>query len=126
MQVRFKRFSTRARVPQKSTIGSACYDLFVARCIVLDPGATRSVETDIGFCFSDKYLAKIYPCPSVSLKSVFLGGGIVDSNYRRNLRVILHNLPKKTKKKKKKIELNLTLVIAMHRYFFRKKISKIC
>ena len=69
----------------------------------MEPGATRSVETDIGFCFSDKYLAKIYPCPSVSLKSVFLGGGIVDSNYRRNVRVILHNL---SKKRKNRVEFN--------------------
>ena len=92
MKVRFKRFSTRARVPRKSTIGSACYDLFAAKCAVLEPGATRFVETDIGFCFSEKYVAKIYPRSSMSLKSIFLGGGILDSDYRGNVRVIIHNL----------------------------------
>ena len=53
MKVKFKRFSSRARVPQKATIGSACYDLFAATCVTLEPGATRSVETDPGF-FSRK------------------------------------------------------------------------
>ena len=94
MKVRFKRFSTRARVPQKSTIGSACYDLFAVRCVFLEPGATRLVETDIGFCFPNKYVSKIYPSSSVSLKSVFLGGRIVDSDYSGNVRVILHNFSK--------------------------------
>ena len=94
MKVRFKRFSTRARLSQKLTTGSTCYDLFAARCIALEPGTTRSVETDIGFCFSNKYVAKIYPRSSVSLTSDFLGGGLVDSNYRGNVRVIVHNLPK--------------------------------
>ena len=92
MKVPFKSFSTRARVPQKSAIGSACYNLFAAKCAVLEPGATRSVETNIGFCFSEKYAAKIYPCSSMSLKSIFLDGGILEYDYRGNVRAILHNL----------------------------------
>ena len=48
MKFGFKRFSTRARVPQKSTTRSCC-DLFAARCVVLEPGATRSIETDVVF-----------------------------------------------------------------------------
>ena len=47
-------------------MGSACYDLFAAKCAVLEPGATRYVEMDIGFCFSEKYVAKytrVQACP---------------------------------------------------------------
>ena len=62
---------------------------------MLEPGATRSIETDIGFCFSEKYVGKIYPRSSLSLKSIVLGGGIIDSDYRGNVRVILHNISKK-------------------------------
>lgn len=91
MKVKFKRFSTSARVPQKSTIGSACYNLFAGRCVVLETGATRSLETDIDFCFSDKYVGKIYPRSSVSLKSIKLGEGTIDSDNRGNVRVTLHN-----------------------------------
>ena len=92
MKVRFKSFTTRALVPRKSTMGSACYDLFAAKCAVLEPGATGSVEMDIGFCFSEMYLAKIYPRSTMSLKSIFLGGGILDPDYKGNVRAILHNL----------------------------------
>ena len=47
MKVKFKRFSSRARVPQKATSGSACFDGFSARCVTLKPGATKIIETDI-------------------------------------------------------------------------------
>ena len=44
MKVKIKRFSSHARILQKTVIGSACYDLFAARCAVLETNATRSVE----------------------------------------------------------------------------------
>ena len=89
MMVRSKRFSSRACCPQKSTVGSAAYYLFATRTIVLEPGSTGSVETDIGFCFSNKYAAKIYSRSSLSLPCV--GGGIIGSDFCGNMRVILHN-----------------------------------
>lgn len=46
---------------------------------ILEPGSTRSVETDIDFCFSDKYVCKIYPRSSISVQSVLVGGGMTDS-----------------------------------------------
>ena len=110
MKVWFKRFNRRTHVPQKSTIGSACYDLFA-----LELGATKSVETDIGFCFSEKYAAKIYPRSSMSLKSIFLAAGILNSDYRGNVRVILHNLSNN------KIEINVGVCIAQ--VLFQKKKS---
>ena len=97
MKVKFKRFSSHARIPQKATIGSACYDLFTARCVTLEPNATRSIETDLGFFSSKKYMARIYPRSCLSLQSIFLGGGEVDADYRGNVLVILTNLSDRTK-----------------------------
>ena len=73
MKVKFKRFSSRARIPQKAAVESACYDLFAAKSVVLEPIANRSFETDLGFCFSKKYVAKIYPRSSLSLRSLLVG-----------------------------------------------------
>ena len=89
MMLRSKRFSSRACCPQKSTVGSAAYYLFAIRTTVLEPGSTGSVGTDIGFCFSNKYAAKIYSRSSLSLRCV--GGGIMGSDFCGNMRVILHN-----------------------------------
>ena len=68
MKIRFRRFSSRARYPQKSTVGSAAYDLFAARSVVIEPGATFSVKTGIGFCFSNNHVSKTYSRSSISLR----------------------------------------------------------
>ena len=58
MNVKVRRFSSRAHSPQKSTQGSAGYDLLCSRNIVLEPNTTQRILIDIGFCFSSKYLQK--------------------------------------------------------------------
>lgn len=92
MKVKFKRFSSQAKISQKATIGSAFYDLFVAKSVVLDPNVSRLVETDLDFWFPEKCMTKIFPRFSLSLRSIHVGGGIVDADYRGNIRVILTNL----------------------------------
>ena len=38
-----------------------------------------------------KYVYRIYPRSSLSFKPLFLGGGVIDSDYRGNISVILTN-----------------------------------
>ena len=90
-KVKFKRFSSLARIPTKSTPDSACFNIYSARDVLLGPGATNTVDLDLGFQFSKKYACRIYPRSSVSLKPLFLSGGVIDSDYRRNISVILTN-----------------------------------
>ena len=91
MKVKFKRFSSCVHIPQKVTIGSACYNLFAAKTVLLEPNAMRSLETDIGFCFSKKYAAKIYIPDRAYLYTLPLleEGGMIYSDFRGNIHVIL-------------------------------------
>ena len=41
-------------------------------------------------------MARIYPRSSLFLQSILIGGGVVDSDYRGNVRVIITNLSNKT------------------------------
>ena len=91
MKVKFKKFSSLARVPTKLTPGSACFDIYSARDVLLVPGATNTVELDLGFKFPKKYVCRIYPRPGLSCKLLFLGGGVINSSYRGNISVILTN-----------------------------------
>lgn len=54
MREKFKRFSAFTLIPNKATDGSACYDIYSAKCETLEPGVTKSIETDIGMKFSKK------------------------------------------------------------------------
>ena len=91
MGVKFKKFSSLARVPTKATPWSACYDVYSVRDVQLGPSVTKIVYLDLGFQFSKKFTCRIYPRCGLSLKSLFLGGGVVDSGYRGNISVILTN-----------------------------------
>ena len=91
MKVKNQRFSSLAHIPTKSTSGSACYNDYFARDILLGPGATNTVELDLGFKFAKKYICRIYPRSGLSLKRIFLGGGVVDSHCRGNISVVLTN-----------------------------------
>ena len=92
MWVKCKTFSSDAHVPRKATPGSACFHVYCARNISLGPGVTKSVELDLEMKFAKKYVCRIYPSSGLSLKLLFLGGGgVVDSNYRGNISVMLTN-----------------------------------
>ena len=42
-------------------------------------------------------MARIYPRSSLSLQSIFLGGGVADADSRGNVRIILTNLSDRVK-----------------------------
>ena len=63
-----------------------------SRNIVLEPNTTQRILIDISFCFSSKYLAKMYSHSSLSLCSIECKSGVIDSDFRGNVNVILHNL----------------------------------
>ena len=46
MKVKVKKFSPYACIPQKATLGSACFNLYSARFVLLEPGKTKKIETD--------------------------------------------------------------------------------
>lgn len=77
MKVKVKTFSPYACILQEATLGSACFDLYSARFVLLEPGKSKKIETDLDFTFSSKFGCRIYPRSSMSLKGVILGGGII-------------------------------------------------
>ena len=87
MKVKFKRFSFVACVLTKSTPGCACYDVYSARDVLLGPSATNTVELDLEFKSAKQYVCRIHPRSGLSLKLLFLG--VIDSDYRGNISVIL-------------------------------------
>ena len=91
MKVKFKHFSSHGRIPTKTTPGSACYDVYSSKDIRLRPGGTEKIELDIGFKFSKRYICRAYPRSSMPVLPAFLGGGVIDSDYRGNIAIILTN-----------------------------------
>lgn len=91
MKVKFKRFSKLGRVPTKATPGSACYDVYSSVDIKIRPGGTEKIPLGVGFKISKKYVGRAYPRSSMSVLLTFLGGGVIDSDYRGNICITLTN-----------------------------------
>lgn len=96
MKVKFKRFSQHARLPTKATPGSACFDAYSARSVMVEPGVTKPFKTDFGLNFSNKYVTMLYPRSGLSLKILFLGVGVIDFDFRGIVCIIVTNLSQRT------------------------------
>lgn len=91
MGVKFKKLSPHARVPTRATSGSACFNVYSAESVSLGPGVTKKIKLDFRMKFAKKYVFRLYPRSGLSLKPIFLGGGVIDSDYSSNISVILTN-----------------------------------
>ena len=91
MKVKLKRFTSNVRILTRTTPGSACFDVYSAENIMLEPGVRKPIKLDFGMKFAKKYVCRLYPRSDLSLKLLSLGEGVVDSDYRGNVSVILTN-----------------------------------
>ena len=91
MKIQFKKFSRFGRVPTKAMPGSAGFHVFSSCEVRSRLGETKQIPFDIGFKFSKKICCRIYPRSGLSLSPTFVGGSVVDSDYRENISVILTN-----------------------------------
>ena len=99
MKIQLKMFSRFGRVPTKATPGFACFDVFSSCEVRLRPGETKQIPLDVGFKFLKKLCCRIYPKSELSLLPTFVGGGVVDSDYRGNIsvRIITNFSPENVK-----------------------------
>ena len=91
MKVSFKKFSSKRHVPTKATPGSACYDVYSSIDITIRFGGTEKIPLETGFKFSKNYVCRAYSRSRMSVLLTFLGGGVIDSDYRGNICIILTN-----------------------------------
>jgi dUTP pyrophosphatase len=95
--VRFKKLTHTARLPVKATAGAACYDLFADQMTVLDDMRTyRVIGTGIAIELPPGHVGMVCSRSGIAAKSgmfVLNAPGIIDEDYRGELKVILGRLP---------------------------------
>ena len=85
MRIQIKKFSDFGKIPKKAMLGSACSDISSSCEAKLRPGETKQISLDVGCKFSEKLACRIYPRSGLSLIPMFVGEGVIDSNYRGNI-----------------------------------------
>jgi dUTP pyrophosphatase len=87
-----------ARPPERTRPGDAGYDLRCVEPFVLEPGERRLVPTGVAIALPPGIAGLVVPRSGLAIEhgiSVVNGPGLVDPNYRGELRVILVNLGSK-------------------------------
>lgn len=94
MEVKVKKLSADAVIPTYGTAESAGFDLYAIEDVVIKPQQTCLVKTGLMFEVPDDHAMFVYPRSGVSAKTALRIAncvGVVDSDYRGEVMVLLHN-----------------------------------
>lgn len=80
------------RAPMRASPGAAGFDLFAAEDATLLPGATVAVGTGVALEIQPGLEGQVRGRSGLALQGVLCHFGTVDSDYRGEVKVILHNL----------------------------------
>lgn len=91
-----KKLSDNAVIPVRGTPGSAGYDLSAAYAGVVPAKGKKLIKTDISMSIPEFCYAQIAPRSGLAHKNfIHVGAGVIDSDYRGNIGVILFNFSDK-------------------------------
>lgn len=88
----FKKLHPDAIIPTRSYSGDAGLDLFSIEDVFIPLGATVKVPTGISVAVPYGCVGKIEDRSGMAVKGLRTGAGVVDTQYRGELSVVLHNL----------------------------------
>ena len=93
MKVIIKKLSGLAVIPTKATEGSAAYDLFSVEDVYIPAGETATVGTGLGMEIPRGWRGDIYSRSGMAMRGMVVANspGKIDSDYRGEVKVILHN-----------------------------------
>jgi dUTP pyrophosphatase len=87
-----KLLSERASVPERATSGAAGYDLRASFSCVVPPRGKTQVHTGVSLQIPSGYYGRIAPRSSTAWSNhVDVGAGVIDSDYRGEVVVVLFN-----------------------------------
>ena len=85
-----------AKPPTKGHMYDAGWDLYAFETISIPAGATVLVSTGIAMSIPKGYAGLIWDRSSVGVKGIHRHAGVIDSEYRGEVKVCLHNTTQET------------------------------
>lgn len=89
--IRIKRLHENAKIPQHMTRGAAGFDLCAVESAFVQPGATVKIGTGLAFEIPARCELQVRPRSGLSQIGIQVIVGTVDSDYRGEVCVLLHN-----------------------------------
>ena len=96
IEIKYFEESVFAKEPVKATEGSAGYDLFTAEAKTIVPNSSQIVCLDLRWAIPKGFFGKVFPRSSlIKNHNVRVDAGLIDSDYRGLVYVLLCNHSKK-------------------------------
>lgn len=93
LEIGFKRLSDNAILPTKAHATDSGFDLFSAQDVIIAPGETVVVPTDIAVQLPQGYEAQVRPRSGITSKTKLrIQLGTIDESYRGNIGIIVDNI----------------------------------
>ena len=80
-----------AQIPSKGTEGSIGLDIISTTTTIIQPGQLSTIPTGLATAFSNDIYLRIAPRSSISKQQISVEAGVVDSDYRGEIKVMLQN-----------------------------------
>eukprot|EP00960_Hanusia_phi_P054997 762836-Hanusia_phi.AAC.2 len=78
--------------PKRSTTGSACYDVYSIEDKTIPSSEQMLIETGVSVEFPNDYMLQLLSRSGLSFKyGLQVGAGVIDSDYRDTIKVLLYN-----------------------------------
>ena len=95
LQINIKKLSENATIPTQGTSFAAGYDLYAAEDAVVVCGTRKLIKTNISMEITPGYYGRIAPRSGLAYKNgIDVLAGVIDSDYRGDIGVILYNTDK--------------------------------
>lgn len=93
MVLKVKRLSEQACLPTKAHLTDSGYDLYAAEDVLIAPGETKVIKTDIAVALPQGYEAQVRPRSGITSKTKLrVQLGTIDNSYRGNIGIIVDNI----------------------------------
>jgi dUTP pyrophosphatase len=92
--VMHKKLHPDAKTPFYATTGSAGCDFYSVEEIIIMPGETKKIRTGIALEIPEGYFMNLEGRSGLSAKGIVKSGGVIDSDYRGEVHIVLHNSTK--------------------------------
>ena len=87
-----KLLNSESKTPVKVRETDAGFDLFAAEDVELLPNERRVIGTGIAMHIPEGYYGRIADRSSIAARGIIVSGGVVDSEYRGEVKIILTNI----------------------------------
>ena len=80
-----------ARLPVRGTPHSAGLDVFAAEDTTIGPWSRQLVSLGLSMAFRSELYVRVAPRSSLAMKGIDVAAGVIDSDYRGDVKVLLVN-----------------------------------